>query len=294
MPQALPELGLMSYVYAGRSAAEMAAALQAHGLTCVQIDPRQAELMEGEPFGERRARDIREAFAERGVRVAGLSGYVNLLDPDPAKRETNVATLERMIELAAAFGTPYVMTETGSLNPTNSWRYHPDNDSEEAWQALLTIIRRLRDRAVRHGAVLLLEGFVYNVLSTPRRAETLVRELGTEGLGLVMDPFNYMTEKDLEPDRQREALDDAFRRLAPFCPIAHAKDAVYTERGFQTPRAGTGAMKWELAASAFARCMADVPLILEHLQPDEVGETLRFVRRQFEGAAGARRERAGR
>ncbi|MBB6735719.1 sugar phosphate isomerase/epimerase [Cohnella sp. CBP 2801] len=288
----MPELGAMSYVYAGRSAREMAAALQAHGLTCVQVDPRQAELMEGEPFGERRARAIREALAERGVRVAGLSGYVNLLDPDPAKREANVAMLERMIELAEAFGTPYVLTETGSLHPANSWRPHPDNDSEDAWKALLSIAERLRVKAARHGAVLLLEGFVYNVLSTPERAEAVVRELGTEGLGLVMDPFNYMTEKDLEPDRQQKALDDLFRRLAPYCPIAHAKDAVYAERGFKTPRAGTGAMKWELAASAFVRHMPDAPLLLEHLQPDEVEETLRFVRRQIGGVAEVPVERA--
>lgn len=273
------KLGVMSYVYQGFSARQMADAICSHGMKCVQVDPRQADMLKGDPFSERRAAEIRRIFEERGIEIVALSGYINILDPNPDKREANLRTLERMIELCEAYGTRWIATETGSFHPTNQWRHHPDNDTEYAWELLLTTVDRLRGKAVRHNAGLLLEGYVDNVLNSPERAEALIEKLGTEGLGLVLDPFNYMTEADLE--RQPGALDRIFRRIAGLCPIAHAKDAMYTDKGFKTPRAGTGRMDWKRVAAAMARYAPDIPLILEHLLPEEVGETLAFVKERF-------------
>lgn len=280
------KLGIMSYVYPGYSAAEMAKAIQANGMRYVQLDPRQEGLHAGDPYSVRRAETIRGIFAERGIEIVALSGYINLLDPDARKRETNAAVLERMIEVCEAYGAGYVATETGSLHPTNQWGYHPDNDSDYAWETLLAAVDRLRAAAVRHRAVFLLEGYITNVLSTPEKARRLIDELGTEGLGLVLDPFNYMTEPDLA--NQKEALERLFGLIGGLCPIAHAKDAVYTDKGFKSPRAGTGSMDWLLVAEAFARHTPDIPLILEHLQAEEAEETMRFVKNRFACAADSR------
>jgi sugar phosphate isomerase/epimerase len=275
-----PITGIMSYVYGNSSAEEMAAAINGHDIAFAQVDPRQKGLLDGDGrMGIRQAEHIRKVFQQQGISIPVLSGYMNLLDPDPGRREANLQEMEEMIELCPSFGAGCIATETGSLHPTNPWGYHPDNDTEAAWDALLHVTERLRLRAASNGVTLLLEGYVNNVLSTAERAARLIRELPSAGLGLVMDPFNYIKEADLK--RQEEALDVIFNAIAPHCVIAHAKDTLYTAKGIHTPRAGTGLMQWKLVADRLTSTMPDAVLYLEHLQPDEVEECLAFIRQAY-------------
>ncbi|AEI43265.1 sugar phosphate isomerase/epimerase family protein [Paenibacillus mucilaginosus] len=279
-------LGFMSYIYMGLSAEEMLREAKKHGLRYIQLDPRQKlGVMDEEPLSPVRAQRLRALFEEGGIAVIGLSGYTNLMLPDPAKREQKLRQLEKMIDLCPHYGTRYILTETGSLHPTNSWRDCPENRTAEAWEQLVGTIGRLRDRAVENGAVLIIEGFVNNVLGSPRQAVQLTQELGSEGLEIVMDPFNYLTQDDLL--RQREAMTELFDAVGPACPMAHAKDALYAEDGtFTTPRVGTGQADWPLYAELLARRLPEVPLILEHAKPEEVGECLERIAAAFKAGTG--------
>lgn len=273
-------LGIMSYTYMEYSAEDMAKDIQARGFKYVQIDPRQSGILGADLANLARAEEVREAFASRGISIIALSAYFfNLLESDQKKLEHNMGTIERIMELSQVFGAPYVAAETGSLNLANHWRYHPDNDSEKAFSSLLQVVRRLRNKAVEQGCVFLLEGFVNHVLSDVERAQRVVAELGQEGLGFILDPFNYMKAEDL--DNQEEALANIFSAIGSLSPLAHAKDAIYTEEGFKTPRSGTGKMNWRLVAEKFAQQTPEIPLLLEHLQPNDIDECLAFVERQF-------------
>jgi L-ribulose-5-phosphate 3-epimerase len=269
-------LGIMSYVYGDLPAHEMARDIQAHGIRFVQVDPRQRGLLDQQgQMSAQRAADIRSIFASCGISIPVLSGYMNLLDPDLQRRESNLQKMEEMIDLCPAFGATAIATETGSLHPTNQWGDHPDNQSEKAWEALLEVTERLRKRAADKGVTLLLEGYVNNVLSSAEKAAKLMQEMGGQGLGLVMDPFNYMKQEHLE--QQEAALDHIFDSISAFSTIAHAKDTIYTEKGIKTPRAGTGLVQWELVAEHMCRQMPDALLFMEHLQPGEVAECIAFI-----------------
>lgn len=277
------KLGFMSYIYLGWSAEEIAEDASKHGLAYVQIDPKQAmQVMDDEPFSLTRAEKIRTIFENKGISVVGLSGYTNLLNPNLQKREDKLKQLEKMIDLCSAYGTRYIATETGSLHPTNAWRDFEGNRTPEAWDELLKMVDRLRNRAVKNSAVLLIEGFALNVLATPEQGVRLMEQLGTEGLALIMDPFNYLTQEDLS--RQEEAMANIFDCIAPYSPIAHAKDALYGDGGFTTPRVGAGQADWSVYASLLASRLPDVPLILEHAKPEEVAECLDLIRKSFESA----------
>lgn len=276
------QLGFMSYVYMGWSAEAMAEEASKHGLMYVQVDPKQKlHIMDDEPFSLVRAEKIRTIFENYGISVVGLSGYTNLLNPNLSKREEKLAQLETMIDLCAAYGTQYIATETGSLHPTNAWRDYEGNRSQEAWEQLVDIVDRLRSRAVENNAVLLVEGFALNVLAAPEQAEALMERLGTDGLGLIMDPFNYLKQDEL--GRQKEAFTAIFDHIGKYSPIAHAKDTLYSEEGFTTPRVGAGQSEWGVYARLLRDRLPDVPLILEHAKPEEVAECLCLIRQSFEG-----------
>ncbi|MBE1441955.1 sugar phosphate isomerase/epimerase family protein [Paenibacillus sp. OAS669] len=274
------KLGFMSYVYMGWSVEAMAEDARKHGLKYVQLDPKQKlQVMDDEPFSLVRVEKIRKIFEDNGISVVGLSGYTNLMNPNLQKREEKLSQLERMIDLCSAYGTRYIATETGSLHPTNAWRDYEGNRSEEAWEQLVSIVDRLRNRAVANGAVLLLEGFALNVLASAEQASRMIGRLGTDGLGMIMDPFNYLTEEDLT--RQQEAMAGIFRNIAGYSPIAHAKDSLYDEEGFTTPRVGAGQADWRIYAELLNAQLPEVPLILEHAKPEEVGECLRLIHEAF-------------
>ncbi|NOU96834.1 TIM barrel protein [Paenibacillus sp. LMG 31456] len=275
------KLGFMSYIYMGWSAQDIAENACKQGLTYVQLDPKQKfQVMDDEPFSPLRVEKLRAIFEDKGISIVGLSGYTNLLNPNLAKREEKLTQLEKMIDLCSVYGTRYMATETGSLHPTNAWRDYEGNRSPEAWDQLLTIVDRLRNRAVKNGAVLLLEGFALNVLATPEQAARLMEQLGSEGLGLIMDPFNYLTEADL--NKQEEAMATIFKTIGSHSPIAHAKDTLYNEEGFTTPRVGAGQANWDLYAAHLSSDMPEVPLILEHAKPEEITDCLELIRQAFE------------
>lgn len=277
------KLGFMSYIYLGWSAEAIAEDASKHGLTYVQIDPKQAmQVMDDEPFSLNRVEKIRTIFENKGISVVGLSGYTNLLNPNLQKREDKLKQLEKMIDLCSAYGTRYIATETGSLHPTNAWRDYVGNRTPEAWDELLKMVDRLRNRAVKKEAVLLIEGFALNVLASPEQGIRLMEQLGTEGLALIMDPFNYLKQEDL--NRQEEAMANIFDCIAQYSPIAHAKDTLYGDEGFTTPRVGAGQADWSVYAALLASRMPDVPLILEHAKPEEVTECLDLIRKSFVSA----------
>ncbi|WP_199614043.1 sugar phosphate isomerase/epimerase family protein [Paenibacillus alkalitolerans] len=274
-------LGFMSYVYNGWSADAMADAGRRHGFSCVQVDPRQAfRLMDDDPLSPARAEKIRRIFEDNGITVIALSGYTNLCHPNAEKREQKLKQFEKLIDLCQAYGTKYIATETGSLHPTNSWRDWEGNRTEEAWSGLLEAVDRLRNRAVKQGVVLLIEGFANNVLARPEQALRMMGTLGTEGLAFVMDPFNYLTQDDMR--NQDNAMENIFRCIEKHCPVAHAKDALYDEEGFTTPRVGEGTADWNIYASLLRSRLPDVPLILEHAKPEEVADCLTLIRKAFQ------------
>ncbi|WP_248927542.1 sugar phosphate isomerase/epimerase family protein [Paenibacillus hamazuiensis] len=280
-------LGFMSYNYMGWSAEAMTEEARRHGFAYVQFDPRQAvQVMDERPLSPERAEKIRGLFEDAGISVVGLSGYTNLMNPNLAKREQKLQQLEQMIDLCSAYGTRYIATETGSLHPTNSWKDCEENRTPEAWDELLRVVDRLRARAAKNGAVLLIEGFALNVLATPEQAADMIGRLGSEGLGLVMDPFNYLTQDDLHSRAQQAAMANIFERIGAHSPVAHAKDSLYGEEGFTTPRVGAGQADWNIYAALLAERLPDVPLILEHAKPEETAECLELVRKAFHHAAG--------
>jgi sugar phosphate isomerase/epimerase len=281
MPRPINKIGIMSYVYLEYSAEDMAADIASRNISIVQADPRQRGLLDANgKYHSKRAKEVRKIFFDQGISIPVLSGYMNLLDPNIERRESNLTTMEEMIKLCPEFGASYIATETGSFHPENQWRYHPDNDAEKAWEALVTNVERLRKTAVENGVTLLLEGYVTNVLNTSEKAKRLINALGSEGLGFVMDPFNLMKLEDL--DRQEVALDKIFSDIIQYSPIAHAKDAIYTEKGLSTPCAGTGKAKWEQYALRLSEQAPTIPLFLEHLKPEEIEDCINFIQKSYD------------
>lgn len=215
------------------------------------------------------------AFERRGIRIASLYGYYNVISPNPAYRARGEARMLAMLANWKKLGCPVVATETGTFNPKSEWAEHPDNATEAGYQQCRAALERLVRAAEKSGAVVAIEAYWRNVIGTIERAERLLREISSPALKLVMDPCNYFAKEDLA--RIRPMLEDMFRRLGDRAVVAHAKDVRATADGTDTPAAGRGVLDYPLFLRLLQGLNRPIDLILEHVTMDDVPRARQYV-----------------
>jgi sugar phosphate isomerase/epimerase len=275
-PSSRHPIGVPSQLFRGPPAA-VAATCRRLGLGCVRLAPNFPGLTFREPgdFTPQRCRAVARPFLDAGVAVACLSGPVNLMEPDLARRQRGLLWLHALLRHARDFGTPYVVTESGSLSPFSPWEPCPANRSAAAWAEFRLIVSLAVEVAAEHGATLLLEADPAHVLATAADAARLADTLTDPHLGFVMDPaVMLMTSR---PEELAGDMGRLFERLGAMAPVACAKDLAFDGDGVSLPRAGTGALDYGLFLRLLDRYQPAAPIILGHLCPDEVQAARAYV-----------------
>ena len=273
-------LGVASHLFRG-SPAEVAGLCRRHGLSCVQLAPNFPGLSFYQPgdVTPERCRRVAEPFAREGIAVACLWGAANLLDPDLDRRHRGIVRLHALLRHCRDFGTEYLVTETGSLNPLSPWEPFPENRSREAWLELRLILSEALRVAADAGVTLLLKAEGGHVLATLEDVLRLRDELPHPNLGFVLDPVNYLLASS--PGELGPALERLVDQLGPRAPVVHAKDIGFGPDGVTAPRAGGGVLDYGLFLRLLDRHQPRAPIILEHLCPQDVPEAVAYVRRHL-------------
>jgi sugar phosphate isomerase/epimerase len=168
---------------------------------------------------------------------------------------------------------------TGTRDPDDQWRPHPDNGSPEAWRDLLRAMERAIGIGEAYGVDLGIEPELANVVSSAEKAKRLLDQLASPRLKIVLDPANLF--ETAPPERRRGIVAHAVDLLADRIVMAHAKDRTVSGR-FAT--AGTGVIDF----AHFARCLQadgyDGPLVAHGLAEAEAPSVAAFLRATLEEA----------
>jgi sugar phosphate isomerase/epimerase len=164
---------------------------------------------------------IARSFRERGLTMAAISGTFNLCDPDAWRLMENLRRLDVLASACRWLDTRIVTLCTGTRDPDDTWRWHPENVRRDAWTTLLNAVRAAVKIADRHEVTLAFEPERNNVVNSVARARMLLDEIGSPWLKVVIDPANLMGD-DLP--RLPEILDEAFDWLGADIVLAHAKN----------------------------------------------------------------------
>lgn len=269
-------LGIMATTFARPTLETTLDAIVASGVQSVQFDLACAGLPtlpdRVEPALCERVRD---AFAVRGLRMDALSGTYNMIHPDPSERTAGLRHLRVLIDACAALGTPVVTLCTGTRDPRNMWRRHPDNDTPTAWTDLVASMREAVRGAEETGVTLAVEPEVANVVDSAQKARRLLDEIGSPRLKVVMDGANIFHRGQLP--RMREMLEEAVALLGPDIALAHAKDLDHDGEAGHLP-AGRGVLDYPLYLALLRGSGFTGALILHGLTEDDVAGCLTFVR----------------
>lgn len=283
---------------------ETAKRIRSHGFNTVQLDLhfKDIDLSAGQITADK-AKTVRDTFRDHDLPICCLSGYTNIIHPDLAHRKANVDRLKELIRNARAFGTPYVISETGTYNTESEWMSDPKNKSEEGFETCRKVIAELAQEAYDHGSMFLLETYVNNVVGSVEETVKMFAQVDHPGLGLLMDPTNYFETHNI--DSMDKILNQVFDTLADKVKIAHAKDvaragadksekhadigdddalASHTFRGvgeivLNAP--GTGSLNYDLYLKRLSEKHPNIAVIIEHLDEADVPRSKKFLDGKF-------------
>ena len=271
-------LGIFAKTFAGTTAEAVLTAACDAGYGCVQFNLACCGLpsMPDElPPGTSAA--IAAASSHTGVAIAALSGTYNMIHPDPAVRAQGLRRLELLLAEARSMGTSLVTLCTGTRDPEDQWRAHPDNESPSAWSDLLVEMEKAAGLAERFGVDLGIEPEHANVVNTAARAARLLREIPSPRLAIVLDPANMVERPDID---QRLLYAEAADLVAGRIAMAHAKDRDAT--GAVVP-AGAGIIDFDAFFAQLARVGFTGPVVTHGLAATDAANVAHFLSQKLAG-----------
>jgi sugar phosphate isomerase/epimerase len=173
---------------------------------------------------------IRQALDTHGISVAAIGSPLGKTAIDSPFEET-MQKLERAIEVAQAFGTPFI--RIFSFYPPA----HPNIVSTRAGTNRDEVMRRLRamsERARSANVTLLHENEKDIYGDTIDRCVDLMRSCASEHFKVVFDPANFIQCTQVP-------YPDAYEALHPWLAYVHVKDALPDG---SVVAAGEGAARW--------------------------------------------------
>lgn len=216
-------LGIFAKTFAGNDPLTVLNAAKAAGFASVQYNMACSGLPAmPDALTDLQTSAVAEASAKSGVAIAAVSGTYNMIHPDTAVRDTGLRRLAVLIDHAAALGTSMVTLCTGTRDPDDQWRHHPENASAEAWRDLVAEMAKACALAEPRGVKLGIEPELANVIDGAASARRLIDTLQSPALAIVLDPANLFEIAPLST--QRDVLSHAVDLLADRILMAHAKD----------------------------------------------------------------------
>lgn len=279
-------IGILAKTFDYPTLDETLDAIARHGLsdvqfnmTCVGLPTLPNEIDPALPG------QIRAASAARNINMAALSGTFNLIDPDLNRRRDGLRRLRVLAAGARPMGTEIITLCSGTRDPVNMWRRHPDNTTPEAWRDLIESMGEALAIAEAHNVILGIEPEGANVVSSARQARRLLDELRSPRVKIIMDGANLF--QDGRFAQMRAVLDEAFDLLGADIVLAHAKDIMPSSsgEGFEWRAAGHGALDYDYYVIRLRISGYSGPIILHGLDETQVAGCIAFLREKLSGSA---------
>lgn len=268
-------IGIFSKTFTGATLGVVLAAARRAGFSAAQYNMACSGLAAmPEVIDTPIAQAVAMASRESAVEIVAVSGTYNMIHPDPVVRAAGHARLEVLAAACVSLGTNLITLCTGSRDAQDQWRAHSENGTPQAWRDLLASMEVAVDIAERHGIDLGIEPELANVVSSAARARTLIDEIGSARLRVVLDPanlFEVATDKE-----QREIVARAVDLLADRISLGHAKDR-RVDGSFTT--AGRGVLDYPHYLACLKSAGFNGPVITHGLDEREADRVAQYLAR---------------
>ena len=196
---------------------------------------------------------LRRLFAKNELDIAVLGNYLNLAHPDTDALHAIQEKYYAHIRFASLLGCGMVGTETGAPN------------------------------AEQYGVTIAIEPVVKHIVYDARRARTVLDEIGSPNLQILLDPVNLLNMENV--DRREEVFAEAIELLGKDVAMIHFKDFLRQDAGGQLAAtgAGQGGMGDYRTILRFAKEQKPyVFATLENTTPENAVQCLHYLQKQYD------------
>jgi sugar phosphate isomerase/epimerase len=271
------QLGIFAKIFPRPTLEETLDAVTAHGLHCVQFNMECSGLP---PLPDEITADsierIQAGMEARGIVIAAVSGTYNMIHPDPRERTAGLRRLRVLASACKGMGTSIITLCTGTRDPHDQWRWHPENASAQAWQDLLSAMESALQIAEETDVTLAFEPERANVVNSAAKGRALLDAMRSARLKVVIDGANIIDPQ--APEKMHRTLDEAFELLGEHIVLAHAKDRA-SDDSFRA--AGEGILDYAHYLRLLQSIKFRGPLILHSLAETQVDSAVAFLRSLF-------------
>jgi len=273
-PATKPKVGIATFGFTNLSNVDLAQELAAAGIGTVQLFLSQTDSnfwrynqrSDVSSLTADRCRSMADIYRQAGLSLHSLGVYTNLIHPEPAERQANLAYFEAMMVIGGHMGVRTFITEAGhhQAEKPEAVEYH---FQEPVWQQMVATGKELAALAERHNAVVLMEPFFRGFLASAKRTRLFFEEVGSPRIRALLDPANLLEVNDLE---------EMFGQLGRYIDCLHAKDRkLHVDRGVP---AGQGDLDYRQFVTLAAKHTPHAPLILEYVGPADYRQALAHLR----------------
>ena len=223
---------------------------------------------------------MRRLFAERGMDIAVLGCYKNLAHPEPDKLREIQRTYEAHLLFASLLGCGMVGTETGA--PNGDYAYEPACHTSEALLRFMRGLAPVLEMAERLGVIIALEPVWTHIVWNPRLAHTVLRQMESPNLKIILDPVNLLSAENYE--QREDVFAEAIDLLGEDVAEVHLKD--FRPQGSELLQLapGEGIMDYRSIMSFLKHDKPYIQATLENTVPENAVRALQAMQRAYDEA----------
>jgi sugar phosphate isomerase/epimerase len=218
-----------------------------------------------------RIKSIIQEFNSRDVIIAEVGAWKNMLDPDSAKRQANMAYVQERLALADELAARCCVDIAGSYDSKVWFGPNPRNLSREFIDATVENCRKLIDTVKPKRTKFSIEMMPFNFPSGPDEYLELIRKVDRNSFAVHLDVCNVMNS----PERMYhngDVIRECFQKLGRWIVSCHAKDLKweeYVQVSLREVIPGRGDIDYKAYLEGLSQLSSEAPLMLEHLNTAE-------------------------
>ena len=259
-------IGLRGHDVDAEDLPELSEKLKEYGIGNVQLVLKKSckGFKEG-MFSPSYAKRIGEIFSENDIEISVLGCYINPSNTNKAVLEKDMAYFIENLKYAKFLNAGVVGLETGFVGeeciPKN-------NQTEEAYQYLLSNMKMLRDAAEELGVMIAVEAVSCFVINSVDRMLRLVNDLNSPNIVIIFDLLNLLTIENYKI--QENIMDKAFELLGDKIAVVHLKDFKVEDNQLRQCPIGEGLLNVQKILQIIKTCKPNIPIILEEIKEDKI------------------------
>ncbi|CAN5556836.1 hypothetical protein BH23BAC1_BH23BAC1_46410 [soil metagenome] len=211
------------------------------------------------------------AAKKADIVIAELWVGSNPISPDKAAAHEAFKKCVEYLAFTEAIGANCCVNLSGSKNPPDGRGPHIDNFSEETFDEIVEITRKIIDEVQPTRTYYTLEPMPSMFPDSADTYLRLIKAIDRKNFAVHMDPVNITTSPRIYLDTGA-MISDFFKKLGPHIRSCHGKDVIWEENTF-LPRfsecmPGQGNLNYAVYLKEISK-LKDIPLMLEHLDSAE-------------------------